>query len=175
MSEFDVPRVEEIEKRIGKQLQLLETKDIQIIQRLFLKDILTQEGSILIDMRLELHWRTWPVKDMFRIVEVNKCKESACCMPVVILWSAQPKEEDAIKLLSKTSKAQQRAELLLSEVGFTDQASEYRGSLKAKRSNAKAAKAQKAEAKAKDVKEGALKPKKTLKTKVKKPTEASIP
>jgi superfamily II DNA/RNA helicase len=28
MSEFDVPRVEEIEKRIGKQLQLLETKDL---------------------------------------------------------------------------------------------------------------------------------------------------
>ena len=27
MSEFDVSRVEEIEKRIGKQLQLLETKD----------------------------------------------------------------------------------------------------------------------------------------------------
>eukprot|EP00435_Cladocopium_sp_Y103_P013203 s4958_g3.t1 len=118
MSEFDVPRVQEIEKRIGKQLQLLETKD----------------------------------------------------------------EEDAIKLLSKTSKAQQRAELLLSEVGFTDQASEYRGSLKAKRSDAKAG--QKAEAgKAKDVKlpEGTLKPRKTLgkkkvKKKVKKkPTEASTP
>ena len=28
MSEFDVPRVEAIEKRIGKQLQLLETKDL---------------------------------------------------------------------------------------------------------------------------------------------------
>lgn len=96
------------------------------------------------------------------------------------MWGAQPKEEDAIKLLSKTSKAQQRAELLLSEVGFTDQASEYRGSLKAKRSDAKAG--QKAEAaKAKDVKHVKLpeatlkhlKPKKTLgKKKVKKPTEA---
>ena len=43
-------------------------------------------------------------------------------------------EEDAIKLLSKTTKAQQRAELLLSEIGFTDQVSEYRVALKAKRS-----------------------------------------
>lgn len=68
MSEFDVPRVEAIEKRIGKQLQLLETK-----------------------------------------------------------------EEDAIKLLSKTTKAQQRAELLLSELGFTDQVTEHRGAVRAQK------------------------------------------
>lgn len=62
MSELDVPRVQGIEKRIGKQLQLLPTK-----------------------------------------------------------------EEEAIKLLSRTTKAYQRAELLLSEVGFTDQVAEHRG------------------------------------------------
>ena len=61
MSELDVPRVKAVEERIGKQLQLLPTK-----------------------------------------------------------------EEEAIKLLSRTTKAYQRAELLLSEVGFTDQIAEYR-------------------------------------------------
>eukprot|EP00931_Biecheleriopsis_adriatica_P048307 TRINITY_DN2790_c0_g1_i1.p1 TRINITY_DN2790_c0_g1~~TRINITY_DN2790_c0_g1_i1.p1 ORF type:complete len:564 (+),score=114.04 TRINITY_DN2790_c0_g1_i1:74-1765(+) len=63
MSEVDVPRVQAIEKRIGKELGLLPTK-----------------------------------------------------------------EEDAVKLLSKTTKARQRAELLLSEVGFEDQVAEYRES-----------------------------------------------
>lgn len=65
MSELDVSRVEAIERRIGKQLELLPTK-----------------------------------------------------------------EEEAIKLLSKTTKALQRAELLLSEVGFADQIAEHRGAQK---------------------------------------------
>lgn len=40
------------------------------------------------------------------------------------------KEEEAIKLLSRTSKACQRAELLLSEVGFEDRAAEHRAARK---------------------------------------------
>mmetsp|Transcript_13790 Transcript_13790/g.23892 ORF Transcript_13790/g.23892 Transcript_13790/m.23892 type:complete len:169 (-) Transcript_13790:85-591(-) len=78
MSELDVPRVKGIEERIGKQLQLLQTK-----------------------------------------------------------------EEDAIKLLSKTTKAYQRAELLLSEVGFTDQVAEHRGTQQALKKAKKTAKSSK--------------------------------
>eukprot|EP00933_Yihiella_yeosuensis_P053224 TRINITY_DN5140_c3_g1_i1.p1 TRINITY_DN5140_c3_g1~~TRINITY_DN5140_c3_g1_i1.p1 ORF type:complete len:576 (+),score=115.46 TRINITY_DN5140_c3_g1_i1:73-1728(+) len=44
------------------------------------------------------------------------------------------KEEDAIKLLSKTTKARQRAELLLSEVGFEDRMSEHRDAKKGAKS-----------------------------------------
>mmetsp|Transcript_60141 Transcript_60141/g.99977 ORF Transcript_60141/g.99977 Transcript_60141/m.99977 type:complete len:115 (-) Transcript_60141:74-418(-) len=40
------------------------------------------------------------------------------------------KEDDAIKLLSRTTKACQRAELLLSEVGFEDRAAEHRAARK---------------------------------------------
>mmetsp|Transcript_28838 Transcript_28838/g.67930 ORF Transcript_28838/g.67930 Transcript_28838/m.67930 type:complete len:505 (+) Transcript_28838:43-1557(+) len=76
MSELDVSRVQGIEKRIGKQLQLLPTK-----------------------------------------------------------------EEEAIKLLSRTTKAYQRAELLLSEVGFTDQVAEHRGAQQASKKSRKLPKA----------------------------------
>ena len=79
MSELDVARVQAIEERIGKQLQLLETK-----------------------------------------------------------------EEDAIKLLSRTTKAQQRAELLLSEVGFTDQVTQHRETLRASKGEGVAKKPKKA-------------------------------
>jgi len=42
-------------------------------------------------------------------------------------------EDDAVKLLSKTTKARQRAELLLSEVGFEEKAQEHRAARKHKR------------------------------------------
>jgi len=44
-------------------------------------------------------------------------------------------EDEAIKLLSKTTKARQRADLLLSEVGFEDKAEEHRASRKRKGKN----------------------------------------
>jgi len=40
------------------------------------------------------------------------------------------REEDAVKLLSKTTKARQKAELLLSEIGFEDQVAEHRAARK---------------------------------------------
>eukprot|EP00928_Gymnodinium_smaydae_P087957 TRINITY_DN72121_c0_g1_i1.p1 TRINITY_DN72121_c0_g1~~TRINITY_DN72121_c0_g1_i1.p1 ORF type:complete len:538 (-),score=140.70 TRINITY_DN72121_c0_g1_i1:111-1724(-) len=42
-------------------------------------------------------------------------------------------EEDAVKLLSRTSKARQKAELLLSEVGFEERVSEHRQARKTRR------------------------------------------
>merc|ERR1712060_96187 len=42
-------------------------------------------------------------------------------------------EEDAIKLLSRTTKARQKAELLLSETGFEERADEHREAKKKKR------------------------------------------
>jgi ATP-dependent RNA helicase DDX49/DBP8 len=45
----------------------------------------------------------------------------------------QSSEDDAVKLLSKTTKARQRAELLLSEVGFEEKAQEHRAARQGKR------------------------------------------
>jgi len=47
----------------------------------------------------------------------------------------QTREDEAVKLLSKTTKARQKAELLLSEIGFEDQVAEHR---EATRKNKKA-------------------------------------
>merc|ERR1719359_2655151 len=52
-------------------------------------------------------------------------------------------EDEVLKLLNKTSKAQQKAELLLSEVGFDDELAEFKARKQSKKAAAEEKKAEK--------------------------------